>query len=163
MQELDIKQESYFPQNFKFFGIILIIGAILAISSADSVTIVRGITSLVLLLIGILILSARYGLKINIDQRTYTVYTLLLGFKVGTPEKFDCIEKFYINQVTEKAQLSTRTGAKYDIKSSVYKAFFRVDTGEKIHLDTDKKEKKLAERLEQYKLIVSSIYRPVDQ
>lgn len=162
MHELDIKQESYFPQNFKFFGGLLIFGAFLTLGTAEVFSLVRVIAFFALLGFGIVIISMRYGLKINVTDKTYTVYTLLLGFKIGKPESFNYIEKFYINQVTEKALATTRTGAKFDVRNKVYKAFIRLDNGEKIHLDTDNSEPVLMQRVDGYKKIVEPIYRPAD-
>lgn len=160
MQILDIKQESYFPQNFKIFGFILMIGTLLSFISVSTISILRIIISLSVLVLGGSMVFTRYGLEINPVKKTYTIYTHLLGLKFGKPVSFHFIDKFYINQVTEQALATTRTGAKFDLKKKIYKAFIRLDNGEKIHLDTDKNEKKLKGRLDEYKNILASIYIP---
>ena len=164
MNEIDIKQESYFPLNFKIFGGIIIFGSLLfSISSNfESVTVLKLIISLAFICLGIFLISARYGLKINIENNSYTVYTYILGFKAGQPTMFNYIEKFYINQVTEKALATTRTGAKFDVKNTIFKAFIKLDNGEKIHLDTDNSEIALEKRVADYRKSLKSIYKPIE-
>ncbi|WP_420580156.1 hypothetical protein [Reichenbachiella sp.] len=160
MQILDVKQESYFPQNFKIFGVILIFGSIASLVNAPSISALRVVITLLVILLGASMIFARYALRVDPNNKTYTVYTLLLGLEFGKPASFNFIDKFYINQVTEQAQATTRTGAKFDLKNKLFKAYIRLDNGEKLHLDTDKSEEKLKNRLDQYKSIVSSVYKP---
>lgn len=162
MRMLDVKQESYFPQNFKIFGVILVFGSIMTLAIAPSISAVRVIVTLLIILLGVSMIFTRYGLKVDPNKKTFTIYTLLFGFKLGKPEPFNFIDKFYINQVTEQSLATTRTGAKFDLKNKLFKAYIRLDNGEKVHLDTDKSEEKLNIRLNQYKTIVSSVYNPVE-
>ncbi|SMD35070.1 hypothetical protein SAMN04488029_2324 [Reichenbachiella faecimaris] len=162
MQTVDIKQESYFPHNFKIFGGVLIFGALASLLISTDISLVSVLVSLLLVLLGVLMIFVRYGLRIDPGTKTYTEYTWLLGLKLGQPESFHFIDKFYINQVTEQALATTRTGAKFDIKNRIFKAYIRLDNGEKLHLDTDKNEETLTRRLTQYKNILGSVYHSTD-
>jgi len=162
MQTFDIKQESYFPPNFKIFGGLLIFGSLLLLGSVDTITWLRSILSITIFLLGIAMIFTRYGLMVDVINKTYTIYTLLYGFKIGEPVAFVFIDKFYINQMTEQALATTRTGAKFDVRKKVFKAYMRLDNGEKIHLDTDKDKNQLEKRINAYKIKVEPVYKPED-
>lgn len=160
MTTLDIKQEAYFPFNFKVFGGIVILGSVLFISSfgIEALPIGKAILLLAGLVFGLTLLTARYGLTIDIKNKSYTVYVMILGYKSGQPERFRFIDKFYINQVKEKVIATTRTGAKFDASNLVFKAYMRLDNGAKVHLDTDKKESALERRMADYRSFLAPVY-----
>ncbi|MGB3464975.1 MAG: hypothetical protein WBA74_06890, partial [Cyclobacteriaceae bacterium] len=110
-----------------------------------------------LLLAGLLLITARYGLLIDIRNTTYTVYSLWLGMKFGQAEKFGRIEKLYINRIKETYSVSKFAGARTDVSSHTFKAFMLLDTGEKVHVDTHKSMEKLTEKVRQYEQVLAPI------
>ena len=162
MNDIDIEQESLFPFNWKILGAFIITAAfILLLASIGLILKVFLVTSLTTL--GLVIITTRYGLKIDIENRTYTVYTWLIGLKIGKPESFRYIEKFYINQVKEGGTYSAGHGLSSTITNTVYKAYMKLDTGEKIHLDTHRVEDILKSKLRDYKHLMQTLYRPYQE
>lgn len=159
MTELDIKQESYFTYHFKIFGGILILGCFLILVTQE-LNVWKVLLSAIFFGSGLLMTTSYYGLKINVEQRTYTIYTWILGFKTGTPERFNYIEKFYLNEVSNDAVLTSRAGLQYDIRNKVFKIFMKLDNGEKIHVDTDKNRERLKSRMNEYIQFTKSIQIP---
>jgi hypothetical protein len=146
---LDIKQEHFFPLHFRFFGILVLIsGVIVWTSNQTSILVI--LVAITCILLGILIITARYGLLINASKRTYQVYTWLLGIKSGKINSFTSIEKIFINDVKEGSTMTSWAGQRLTVSEKVYKAFVKLDNGEKIHLDTDKNQDRLQERVNSY-------------
>ncbi len=149
MKPLDIKQESYFTPHFKVFGAILIFSGGMFFM-AKPFTILNLLIVLALALVGAMLIFTHYRLIIDAENKTYTVQTWLLGFRLGKPESFSWVDKFYINQVTESATISSYTGTQHNVKKKTYKVFMKLDNGEKIHVDTDKDQRRLEKRLDGY-------------
>jgi len=159
MNELDIPQESYFPFTWKILGALLIPVALIVLS-LNTALILKVFLSLLLTALGLMMISTRYGLRVDLDKRTYVVYTWLLGFRIGKPESFQYIEKYYINSVKEQAILNARSGLSSTISKEVFKAYMKLDTGEKIHLDTHRDRSILEAKLDVYKRITRDLYEP---
>lgn len=152
MNEIDIKQEPYCPITFRVFGYGLIVGGLTyIIPFSDEFSIINMLIGIGLSIVGLILATTHYGLIINLDNPSYTVYVWILGFKSGKPVKFNYIEKFYINAVTETASISNYSGARKDYSKQVYKAYMLLDTQEKIHVDTHRKEEVLLKKVEEYK------------
>ncbi|MEO1256660.1 MAG: hypothetical protein AAFY41_17475, partial [Bacteroidota bacterium] len=115
MTVLDIKQEYYCPITFRLFGFGLIVGGLTyLVPISGTFELVNLLIGIVLFIIGLILATTKYGLQINTNDSTYTVYVWLLGIKTGKPSKFGYIEKFYINPVTETASISNFSGARSD-------------------------------------------------
>jgi hypothetical protein len=158
MNVLDIKQEHYFPFTFRILGVILMSSGPLIYISQPHTTI-YWLMIVLLPILGLVLLTSRYGLIIDINHKSYKVYSWWLGHKSGKSESFAYIEKFYINEVTEAMTMNTRTGAQYDIKKRQHMAFMKLDHGEKVHVDTDTSYEALKERVAKY----TTACRPVMQ
>ena len=160
MQKIDISQEYYCPITFRIFGFGLLVGGITYLipvkGSFETSDLILGVA---LFIIGLILATTRYGLKIDIEETSYTVYVWLLGFKLGKSEKFHHIEKFYINPVTETASISNYSGARKDYSKKVYKAYMLLDNEEKIHVDTHKKEAKLVKKVREYEKYTAQILK----
>ncbi len=160
MNKIDIRQEHCLPQTFRLFGFGVIIGGltfILPIPANDAQSLINLSIGIGLILIGLLMATTRYGLKINFTDPSYTVYIWYLGVKSGKPVKFNRIEKFYIKAVTETTSISNFYGAKRDYNKQVFKAYMLLDNEEKIHVDTHKNEDKLIEKVKHYKKIAMPV------
>ncbi len=80
-----------------------------------------------------------------------------MGFRFGTPKEFKFIEKYYINEVNEDTVLMFRAGIQYDIRKKVFKLYMKLDTGDKIHVDTDKNHEKISSRMNKYTELTKTI------
>jgi hypothetical protein len=159
MSAIDIKQEALVPNTFKFFGLLLIIGGLIALRFYGDITVIilRNMLSIGLIGLGAFLASAYYGLRIDVDNRTYTVYTFALGWKMGKPIKFESIELFYINRVKMSSRMNSYGGHKHTDETYTFNAYMKLNTGNKVHLDTDSDEGRLAERVEVLKEKLASI------
>ncbi len=160
MNNIDISQEYYCPITFRLLGFGLIVGGLTyVIPLKGSFEVINLIVGIVLIIVGVILASTRYGLKINPAESSYTEYVWLLGSKIGKPVKFNHIEKFYINPVTETATISNYSGAKRDYSTQVYKAYMLLDNEQKIHVDTHRKEAKLQAKVANYEQLTSQILK----
>lgn len=149
---IDIKQEYYFPGMFRLFGLILIFSA-LPLYIALTHNLWMYLLLIILPLCGVLMITTRYGLLINPSAKTYTVYTWVLGKKSGKVVKFQIIERFYINEVKDTTLMTTGAGITHDIKQTLFKTYMKLDSEEKVHVDTDVDFDKLAVRTQRYMAI----------
>jgi len=157
MKNLDIKQEHYFPINFKVFGLALILGTLISLTIGDAF-VVKLIFLAVFTLLTFIMFTTRYGILIDVENATYMVYTWFLWKKKGKPIKINTIEKIYINEVLVAKKVyrySSGIGKKF--QDRIYKAFMKLDDGTKIHLDTDNSEEALADRVKQYAIVLSPL------
>lgn len=151
MKKIDIKQKAYFPFTFKLFGLILIAFGLLIWTQREWHFILKGLVMLGSIALGLTLLSARYGLLIDPLKKTFRAYVQILFWRNGKLQKYQSIDKIFINEVTEAAKMQTRTGSVHDVKNQVYKAFIKLDNDQKIQLDRDKKRNRLELRVQQYR------------
>ena len=156
MKVLDIRQEYLLPQPFRIFGFTLMVlgagliiqGTLLLISSqAFSWGYPGGLS---LLIIGALISLTHYRLSIDPVKKTFLEYTWVLGAKKGDERSYNSIERIYVNRVLQSTRMSSFTGHPRELKEYLYKAFLKLDNGDKIHLDSDTDETKLLNRVQEY-------------
>lgn len=160
MNIIDIKQEYFWPVTFRACGFgLAVIGLFYAIPFNGVFEVAKLLIGVVLLPIGYILITSRYGLIIDVSRKTYTIYVWLLGFKTGKPVRFNHIEKFYINPVKETYSLSSYSGTKRDVSKLVYKAYMLLDTDEKIHVDTHRKEAVLTEKVKKYEQQTGSLLK----
>lgn len=155
--KLEIKQEPYFPFTFKIFGAILCFSSLFVMISTLPV-ILKGVAIAVVIGLGTVLISAYYGLIIDANSKTFTSYVWVLGFKVGQPVKFHSIEKCYVNHVEEVAKVTSRSGRSSKVSKWIFKAFLKLDSGEKVFLDSDKNKEDLYRRIEDYKKIIGVLF-----
>ncbi len=151
MAVLDIKQESYFPFTFKLFGLIAISFGFLIWTQREMLFILKALIMFGSVLVGLLMATARHGLWIKPKSRTYCEYVWLLGWKVGKVVTYAGIEKIFINEVTDEANVQARSGLSYTVRDMKLKAFLKFDDGKKIHMDTDKNKDKIEARVRRYR------------
>ncbi len=151
MKKLNIKQEPYFPFTFKLFGLILFAFGVLIWTQREWLLIIKLLTMIASFGVGASILTARYGLIIDPVEKTLLEYVQVLFWKNGTTKSYGSIEKIFINEVTEAATFQTRTGSVHDVKNITHKAFLKLNDGETVQLDRDKKRDRLEQRVENYR------------
>ena len=163
---IEIRQEYLLPIHIRILGYFLLIFGSLGFIAGIWVLLAAGVLdwlvwlSPILAIIGALIALSHYRLIINPDDKTYTLQTKMPGFSQGSPEKFNFISKIYINPVTEVTTYTTRSAMRHDIRKQLFKAFMKLDNGDKIHLDTDADEDKLRDRVNIYIQQMGSAYSP---
>lgn len=146
---IDIKQEYFFPIMFRLFGGILILSGLLVFMTKPH-SVVNYLIILLLIIVGVVMILLRYGLTIDSENKTYRIYTTVFGLRFGKDHAFNYIEKYYINAVDISTMMTTRSGLTHDIKKSVFKAYMKLDNGEKIHVDTDRSKDRLEVRVLNY-------------
>jgi hypothetical protein len=159
---IDIKQEPYLPLSFRIGGYIIIIFGLLRIVSTIAVNfnLMAVLLGAALILIGSILITTHYRLEINLTNKTYTQHTWLLSVKLGSPENFDFVDKIYVNQVKESTGYSSHGGKRYESKDILYKAFMKMDDGEKVHIDSDKNEEELNKRVNKIIALLGDLYKP---
>ncbi len=98
------------------------------------------IGAIIMLIVGMAITTASYGVQIKPEDRTYREYMFLLGFKFGKWESFNKIEKIFVNLVTESETIYSRANRGYTIKKRKLAAFlkFNEDSKVKLYVEDDK-------------------------
>ncbi|MEX2235689.1 MAG: hypothetical protein WD824_26260 [Cyclobacteriaceae bacterium] len=140
-KNVDIKCGSVFPFPF------LVLGAVFFIAGA-AVFVTHPVISIVLIVAGVVILTAYEGTEINPASRTYREYNSFLFIKKGKAKKYNGIEKIFIN----KAKVSQRVYTAHTSNSAIftdteYNAYLKFNEGEKVFLFSGKNKTKLLKRL----------------
>lgn len=165
---LDIRQEYILPIPFRVFGFFLVLIGLGASASFGFSWFSGGAFSwwvpagIILAVLGGAIAFSHYRLAIDTGVKTVNVYVWVLGFHQGSPTSFECIDLIFVNRVLQSTRMSSYTGHPSELKEFLYKAFIRLDTGEKIHLDSDKNEEVLEGRLKKYVNQLGSLYTGAD-
>lgn len=138
---IDIKAES-FPWQAHVLGVFLaIVGFSLLLNYWWA--------SALLLLAAVAIFTGRTGTIINLNEKTFTEYTSFLFYKNGTAEKFNGIERIFINSGTESETFYTaHTMQSSSFMHEVYNAYLKFDNGKKIFLTSRKNKAKLLKMLQ---------------
>jgi RNase P/RNase MRP subunit p29 len=140
---------------FRLFGGVLVLAGPLTYLSQPHI-IPYYFLIVILLLVGFSMIFLRYGLRINVEDRKYQIYTQCFGLRFGRFESFGYIEKYFINEVNCTTVMTTGAGIRHNIRKSAFKAYMKLDNGEKVHVDTDRNYEKLKSRIENYMKISSS-------
>lgn len=137
---IDIKAES-FPWQMKLLGALFIVGGI-----ASLVTIWW--LSFILILAGLLFITAHSGTEIDPDAKTYREYTSYLFFRNGQTKIFQGVEKIFINASKESRIFYTaHTLHSSTFQDTAYDAYMKFWDGEKIYLTSRKAKDKLIDIL----------------
>lgn len=89
-------------------------------------------------------------LTINEETKEIHIGTWVLGKKTGKPKPYRTIDKIYINKVNVSQTMNTRANT-HTSTHVEYRAFVKIDDGEKHFLVSNKSEKKLEERVAEIK------------
>lgn len=152
---IKVKHDFCLPFGFRVAGVVVILFGILFPVSGKSMT-VNLLVFFTMSLLGVIMTTARYGLEIDSKKKEFKEYVRLLWLKKGVREKYNGIEKIFINSIRVSERMTTRTGAKYDIKSMRYQAYLKFDDGKKIELDGNGDKDKLMKRLYAYNSILKT-------
>jgi len=159
---INIKQEAYLPLSFRMGGYFLVILGLLRLVSTIVIdfSLMAALLGLVLILVGAILITAHYRLEINVSDRTYHDYVWLLSAKTGSVTSFSYVHKIYINQLKQKTGYHSRSGRRFESSDVIYKAFMKLDNGEKVHMDTDVNEEELDKRVKKIIAQLGDLYKP---
>jgi len=139
---IDVKKGGLFPLHFQLFGVILIVGGIALMKEFFFV-------SLIPIGIGVCLISAFHGTRIDRSLKTIQEYNSLLFVKFGKHVSYQGIEKIFMNSNKLTQTFSTaHTMKSSTFKTQVYNAYLKLDDGTKIHLLTKKKKESLVARVQ---------------
>jgi hypothetical protein len=141
-KKIDIRYGSLFPWPFQFIaGIVLILVATLIVE--------RTIVAIAFMIFSGLVITASEGTEIDLSNNTFLEYKSFFFIKSGTIEKFNGMEKIFINASKTKQRLYTPYTTKSSLyENIVYNAFLKFDDGTKVHLMQKKKKALLMKRLD---------------
>ena len=136
---IDVRAGRLFPFQFLILGGILLLAGVVVVVN-------HPIIAAILILPGLLILTAYEGTEINPYARTYREYNSFLFIKSGKSKRYTSLDGIYIH----KAKVSQKMFTPRTMNSSIfthieYNAYLKTDT-EKIFLTGDRNKMKLLER-----------------
>ena len=91
MKIIDFRTSAYFSRAVVFSGIALALVGMTIIFA-------KAIVGLIILVIGIVIVTAHYRIKIDLVGRIFYDYLWILGLKTGARGKLETIEYLYIKK-----------------------------------------------------------------
>ncbi len=138
---IDIKAESL-PWQFKLIGILLIVFALAtAMSSVLWV-------SIILIVVGVIILTINSGTEIDPGTKKYREYNSILFYRYGEEERYEDVEKIFINASKVTKEMQTAHTTHGSIFSSIeYNAYLKLSDGKKIFLMSKKNKKAMIDKL----------------
>ena len=101
------------------------------------------------ILIGVIIMTTHYRVKIDFENKTYQEYLRILGFKdMETKTSFDHIEYLFIkkNQVSQTLNSQIRS---YTITRPAFDGYLKFSEINKVHVGTDTQRNNLIKKLKQ--------------
>jgi hypothetical protein len=91
------------------------------------------LAALVFALLGIIVLTTRYGFQINSASRTYCEYTWFLGFKNGQWQSYQAIQYLFVKsaRVSRTYNMRVQSGT---ISRTEFNGYLKFSESEKIHV-----------------------------
>ncbi len=140
MNSIDFKTSAYFTGPVFFLGIVLLV--------ATPLVMINNLTAgLIIGIIGFIILTTHYRLKIDTDQKVYQDYVWILGLKkTDSTVRFDNIEYFFIkkNKVSQTMNYEVLSST---IKNEVFDGYLKFSDEDKVHIATEGKKENLIKKL----------------
>ncbi|HNP19109.1 MAG TPA: hypothetical protein PKL31_11780 [Fulvivirga sp.] len=138
--KLNFKSEKLFPWQFQFVGILsMLAGVVISLTNL--------LLAPILILIGILILTAYRGILFNASKRVYKDYNSFLGIQIGTESSYESVEKIYINASNMSQTIYSRANNKAIAQYEEYNAYLKFGDGTKLFICSSKNKSKLIEKL----------------
>lgn len=135
---INIKAESL-PWHSKLFGVMFLFGAVVVLTNPTYWWL-----SIPFALMALVLLSWHSGTEIDPETRTFREYNSCLFIRTGTKEKYNEVERVFINasRVTQR-MYTAHTSHSSSFRSTVYNAYLKFDDGRKIFLTRRKDKAKL--------------------
>lgn len=146
MKVVRINKGKAIPWTFRFLGTaIILIGCSGALQLQPEFL---AIISTIILSIGApAIWFAAHIISIDPIEKTIHDGVWTLGRKFGKPEKFNAIEKIYVNKVRTKQTSYSLANNQHMVANTEYKAFIKTDDGSKYFLFSHPLEEKVNEKV----------------
>ena len=140
--KLNYSTQDYFPSNVKIIGILLLLGGLMSFAIDNM------IGSIVMLMIAFVIFTTKYGIEIDLDNKTYKDYLMFFGYKKGDSINFHYIDSLYMTKGSKTTTMQLR-GAKTTITKDEYNAYLKFSEDEKVHLLSSEKKEEVEKLLKQ--------------
>lgn len=129
----------YFPVTVIFLGMIMLIAGLFLLLNYILI-------GILLILVSLIIFTARYRLEINLTNQSYHDYLWIAGIKKGEKGKFGSIEKLFINKNKYRQTVNSRVSSitKYGTE---YNGYIKFDVAD-IHLLSSDNKAKVLHKLE---------------
>ncbi|MGI9544910.1 MAG: hypothetical protein ACR2MX_16735 [Cyclobacteriaceae bacterium] len=128
--------EAYFPTSLIYFGYLLCPAGIFVAFTTNY------FLGAVLILVGIFLVTAHYGILIDIDQKRYKEYWGAIGFKNGSWKVLAEIDYIYVNKKNYTEVRGSRgTSSKFHF--TIYRAFLKSNGEEGIEVAQSKDQEKV--------------------
>lgn len=137
---ISIKAESL-PWQAKFLGLLFLVVAFSVFTSFWWL-------SILLVTLAILLLTGHSGTEIDPKEKTFKEYYSYLFIRRGAKEKYNEIERIFINRSNVSEKMYTpRTLNSSTFRSAIYSAYLKLDDDRKIFLTSRKDKKSLIQFL----------------
>jgi hypothetical protein len=154
MNEIHVDLGPYFTFNLRVFGILLIISSVSVPLRLD-IGLVFYLFIPMIILAGLGLIRARKKAVLNLEEKYFLDYVVILWVKNGDKISFEAIDLIYINEVQNASNFQSR-GRSMVIRGIVYKAFLLLSNGQKVRLDEDKNYYKLLNRVAKYNELIKT-------
>ena len=129
-RKINIVYGRLFPWYFQLVGILFIIGALALFNT-------NWIVSVVLIVIAGFILTGHEGTEIDPVAKTLREYQSFFFIRSGKSRRYNHIDRIFINGgKVSKTVYSAHTTMSQTFVADEYRAFLKLDSGEKIKLKT---------------------------
>jgi hypothetical protein len=139
-ETFDFKSELLFPFHFHLLGIVFFITGILSF-------IYMLYLAPILILVSLFIITAYRGVDFNRIEKKYREYNSFFFLKFGNWEKYEQVEKIFVNTSANSQKIFTMVTGGITVKSQEFNAYLKFDSGTSIFLIRKKDKKKLLGRI----------------
>lgn len=137
MNTLSINQGYYFPLSFRLFGGALPIFSLVFLTQNNYILAALGVV------MAFLLLTTKYQIILDFDQRNYFEHLWILGYKRGDAISFNNVEKLIVSSRNISKTYNSR-GSTNTVRSIVYFLCVIID-GERVELLETEKESRIDE------------------
>ncbi|WKN33759.1 hypothetical protein PZB74_10520 [Porifericola rhodea] len=134
--------EAYFPIYVKFLGFMMVFASLVLLSQS------RYMPAIILILLAIAIFSGRYGLKLDLKQKTYREFVEIMGIKNGKTLAFSSLQELQIRSSKVAQRMYSLSNQSSTVRHIEYDAYLILDEDVKIHLLSKKKKASLIKSIE---------------
>ena len=136
----NLKSDKLFPFQFQLFGFVIGFVGLLCLAFAPLI-------SPVLILLAVLIFTARRGIEFDRKTKSYRIYNAFFFWKKGHAEPYDSFEKIYIHHARLSQKVYTMNTTGITSRSAVYDAYLKTADGSRIYLLSHKNKDVLIKKL----------------
>jgi len=128
--------EAYFPTSLIYFGYLLSpAGIVVAFTT-------HYLLGLALVLVGIFLITAHYGILVDVGSRRYKEYWGAIGFKKGSWKVLPVVQHIYTNKKNYTEVRGSR-GTSSKFYFTVYRAFLNIEEEDNIEVAYSKDQEKV--------------------